>query len=96
MEYELKYVVKVDSYIDKVKVINNLINSNDYETAVKAIRALIEATGMVILGKKYNVRPKNSQLSFIALAFSEKGDEYLSNWFKNLNGTLTLWQRVQA
>lgn len=88
MEYELKYIVKVNSYADKVKVINHLVEIEDYNNALKAVRALIEATGMVVLAKKYNSKPKNSQLSWIADALVENGDEYLSNWFKNVNGSL--------
>ena len=81
-------MVKVNSYADKVKVINHLVEIEDYYNALKAVRALIEATGMVVLAKKYNSKPKNSQLSWIADSFSENGDEYLSNWFKNVNGSL--------
>ena len=44
MEYELNYIVKVNSYADKVKVINHLVETQDYHNALKAVRALIEAT----------------------------------------------------
>lgn len=88
MEYELNYIVKVNSYADKVKVINHLVETQDYHNALKAVRALIEATGIVVLAKKYNSKPKNSQLSWIADSLLDNGDEYLSDWFKNVNGSL--------
>lgn len=89
MEYELMYLTKVESYMSKIKVINNLIEKEEYENALRAIRALIEATGIVVLSKKYNIKPQNSQLSWIAQAFEDCSDEYLNNWFKDINGTLS-------
>ena len=41
-----------------------------------------------MLAKKYNSKPKNSQLSWIADSLLDNGDEYLSDWFKNVNGSL--------
>lgn len=89
MDYELKYVIKVNSYIDKIKVVEKLLEKGDYETALKAIRALIEATGIVILNRKFNVMPEDTGIAGISFALSEKNEETLSEIYKNINGTLS-------
>ena len=88
MDYELKYITKVNSYIDKIRVIENLIEKEDYETALKAVRALIEATGIVVLNKKFNIMPDDIGIAGISFAFCENNEETLCDVYKNINGTL--------
>lgn len=88
MDHELKYITKVNSYIDKIRVIENLLEKEDYETALKAVRALIEATGIVVLNKKFNIMPDDIGIAGISFAFGENNEETLCDVYKNINGTL--------
>ena len=88
MDYELVNIQKIESYSSKIDVINSLIEKENYTNAMKAVRALIEATGLVVLRKEYNVKSINSRLSWIATELFENGDEFLGNYFNDLNGTL--------
>lgn len=54
MDYELKNLLKVQSFAVRVQVINNLLEKDMINDALKAVRALIEATGIVVLKKIYN------------------------------------------
>ena len=88
MDYELVNIQKIESYSSKIDVINALIEKENYTNAMKAVRALIEATGLVVLRKEYNVKSINSRLSWIATELFENGDEFLGNYFNDINGTL--------
>lgn len=90
MDYELKNLLKVQSFAVRVQVINNLLEKDMINDALKAVRALIEATGIVVLKKIYNKDLDNTHISFITSMLDENGDEELAKYLRDIGGTLDL------
>ena len=84
MDYELKNLFKVQSFAVRVQVINNLLEKDMINDALKAVRALIEATGIVVLKKIYNKDLDNTHISFITSVLDENGDEELTKYGKEV------------
>ena len=90
MDYELKYLLEVQSFAVRIQVVNNLLEKDMVNDAIKAVRALIEASGIVVLKKIYNKDLDNTHISFISSAMEENGDEELAIYLKDIGATFDL------
>ena len=90
MDYELKYLLEVQSFAVRIQVVNNLLEKDMVNDAIKAVRALIEASGIVVLKKIYNIDLDNTHISFISSAMEENGDEELAIYLKDIGATFDL------
>ena len=90
MDYELKYLLEVQSFAVRIQVVNNLLERDMVNDAIKAVRALIEASGIVVLKKIYNKDLDNAHISFISSAMEENGDEELAIYLKDIGATFDL------
>ena len=90
MDYELKYLLEVQSFAVRIQVVNNLLEKDMVNDAIKAVRALIEASGIVVLKKIYNKDLDNTHISFITSAMEENGDEELAIYLKDIGATFDL------
>lgn len=90
MDYELKYLLEVQSFAVRIQVVNNLLEKDMVNDAIKAVRALIEASGIVVLKKIYNKELDNTHISFISSAMEENGDEELAIYLKDIGATFDL------
>lgn len=90
MDYELKNLLKVESFAVRVQVINNLLEKDMISDALKAVRVLIEAAGIVLLKKIYNKNLNNTHISFITSELEENGDEELAKYLRDISSTLDL------
>ena len=71
----------------RIIIVNSKAMVND---AIKAVRALIEASGIVVLKKIYNIDLDNTHISFISSAMEENGDEELAIYLKDIGATFDL------
>ena len=90
MDYELKYLLEVQSFAVRIQVVNNLLEKDMVNDAIKAVRALIEASGIVVLKKIYNKDLDNTHISFISSVMEENGDEELAIYLKDIGATFDL------
>ena len=90
MDYELKYLLEVQSFAVRIQVVNNLLEKDMVNDAIKAVRALIEASGIVVLKKIYNIDLDNTHISFISSAMEENGDEEIAIYLKDIGATFDL------
>ena len=72
MDYELKYLLEVQSFAVRIQVVNNLLEKDMVNDAIKAVRVLIEASGIVVLKKIYNKERKRSYKELFSFFYYNK------------------------
>lgn len=83
---ELKHINTNTSYKNKVNVVLKLLENKKIDDASRAIIALIESVGIIVLKKKHAIDVDNFHMSNLAFELQKNNEKDLGEMFLDING----------